>query len=287
MPSTGNLGKLDARRAAGDRAGDGSRAGRRSPSRYRRFALKLGIGDAGGHRTPRSTATRWHRSPRPSSALGRRPFTVPSFVLGADAGAALRRAASNWLPSGGADSWLASAIPAGRSRSAPPARRSSRASRVRRCWRCWASPMCAPRSAKGVTMACGVVWRHALPNAAIPTVTIIGFMVGTPDRRRRGGRERVLVARRGPACWWSAVANRDLAVVQCHPAAGRRLHGDLANFTVDLALRLDRPAPALARWRQRREAERVTAIDPASDTPNGPDPNAAAIRRRSVRCAAA
>ena len=65
----------------------------------------------------------------------------------------------------------------------------------------------------------GVPWRvvvrgHALPNAAIPTVTIVGFMVGSllagavvvESVFSWPGIGRLLVV---------AVANRDLAVVQC------------------------------------------------------------------------
>jgi len=59
-----------------------------------------------------------------------------------------------------------------------------------------------------------VVTSHALPNAAIPTVTILGFMVGTliagavvvESVFSWPGVGRLLVV---------AVANRDLAVVQC------------------------------------------------------------------------
>jgi peptide/nickel transport system permease protein len=59
-----------------------------------------------------------------------------------------------------------------------------------------------------------VVWTHALPNAAIPTVTILGFMVGSllagavvvESVFSWPGVGRLLVV---------AVANRDLAVVQC------------------------------------------------------------------------
>ena len=68
-------------------------------------------------------------------------------------------------------------------------------------------------SAKGVPWR-AVVTGHALPNAAIPTVTIIGFMVGTliagavvvESVFSWPGVGRLLVV---------AVANRDLAVVQC------------------------------------------------------------------------
>jgi peptide/nickel transport system permease protein len=68
-------------------------------------------------------------------------------------------------------------------------------------------------------LAKGVPWqmavrRHALPNAAIPTVTIVGFMIGSllagavvvESVFSWPGVGRLLVV---------AVANRDLAVVQC------------------------------------------------------------------------
>ncbi len=73
--------------------------------------------------------------------------------------------------------------------------------------------MCARRRAKGVPWR-RVVTGHALPNATIPTVTIIGFMVGSliagavvvESVFSWPGVGRLLVV---------AVANRDLAVVQC------------------------------------------------------------------------
>jgi len=68
-------------------------------------------------------------------------------------------------------------------------------------------------------LAKGVPWhaavrRHALPNAAIPTVTIVGFMIGSllagavvvESVFSWPGVGRLLVV---------AVNNRDLAVVQC------------------------------------------------------------------------
>ena len=67
-------------------------------------------------------------------------------------------------------------------------------------------------SAKGLSWS-NVVWRHALQNAAIPTVTIIGFMLGglvagavvVESVFSWPGVGRLLVV---------SVANRDLAVVQ-------------------------------------------------------------------------
>jgi len=78
-----------------------------------------------------------------------------------------------------------------------------------------------------------VVWRDALPNAAIPTVTVLGFMVGalvggsivTETVFAWPGVGRTLI---------DAVSNRDLAVVQ----VGVLLIASsmvAANFTVDLA----------------------------------------------------
>ena len=74
-------------------------------------------------------------------------------------------------------------------------------------------PYIRTASAKGVPWR-QVVTGHALPNAAIPTVTIVGFMVGTliagavvvESVFSWPGVGRLLVV---------AVANRDLAVVQC------------------------------------------------------------------------
>jgi peptide/nickel transport system permease protein len=68
-------------------------------------------------------------------------------------------------------------------------------------------------SAKGVPWP-AVVRGHALPNAAVPTVTIVGFMVGSliagavvvESVFSWPGVGRLLVV---------SVANRDLAIVQC------------------------------------------------------------------------
>ena len=73
-------------------------------------------------------------------------------------------------------------------------------------------PYIRAASAKGVQWR-RVISSHALPNAAIPTVTIVGFMVGSlvagavvvESVFAWPGVGRLLV---------SAVANRDLAVVQ-------------------------------------------------------------------------
>ncbi len=93
-------------------------------------------------------------------------------------------------------------------------------------------PYIRAASAKGVTWRT-VVTRHALPNAAIPTVTIIGFMVGSlvggavvvESVFAWPGVGRLLV---------SAVANRDLAVVQAILMVIATWMV-MANLTVDLA----------------------------------------------------
>lgn len=93
-------------------------------------------------------------------------------------------------------------------------------------------PYIRAASAKGVTWR-DVVARHALPNAAIPTVTIVGFMVGSlvagavvvESVFAWPGIGRLLV---------SAVANRDLSVVQAILMVIATWMV-LANLTVDLA----------------------------------------------------
>jgi len=93
-------------------------------------------------------------------------------------------------------------------------------------------PYIRAASAKGVNWR-RVVSRHALPNAAIPTVTIVGFMVGSlvagavvvESVFAWPGIGRLLV---------SAVANRDLAVVQAILMVIATWMV-AANFTVDLA----------------------------------------------------
>ena len=74
-------------------------------------------------------------------------------------------------------------------------------------------PYIRTASAKGLKWP-DVVWRHALPNAAVPIVTIVGFMVGSliagavvvESIFSWPGIGRLLVV---------SVTNRDLAVVQC------------------------------------------------------------------------
>ncbi|MCA3396093.1 MAG: ABC transporter permease [Roseomonas sp.] len=137
-------------------------------------------------------------------------FTVPSFVLGLLL-VLVFAVQLGWLPSGGQESWRHSILPVitlGLGGAAVLARFTRSA-----MLEVLGQPYIRTASAKGVPWR-AVVTGHALPNAAIPTVTIIGFMVGTliagavvvESVFSWPGVGRLLVV---------AVANRDLAVVQC------------------------------------------------------------------------
>ena len=137
-------------------------------------------------------------------------FTVPSFVLGLLL-VLVFAVQLGWLPSGGQESWRHGILPVitlGLGGAAVLARFTRSA-----MLEVLGQPYIRTASAKGVPWR-AVVTGHALPNAAIPTVTIIGFMVGTliagavvvESVFSWPGVGRVLVV---------AVANRDLAVVQC------------------------------------------------------------------------
>jgi peptide/nickel transport system permease protein len=137
-------------------------------------------------------------------------FTVPSFVLGLLL-VLVFAVQLGWLPSGGQDSWRHAVLPIitlGVGGAAVLARFTRSA-----MLEVLGQSYIRTASAKGVPWA-QVVRGHALPNAAIPTVTIIGFMVGSliagavvvESVFSWPGVGRLLVV---------AVANRDLAVVQC------------------------------------------------------------------------
>jgi peptide/nickel transport system permease protein len=137
-------------------------------------------------------------------------FTVPSFVLGLLL-VLVFAVQLGWLPSGGQESWRHGILPVitlGLGGAAVLARFTRSA-----MLEVLGQPYIRTASAKGVPWQ-AVVTGHALPNAAIPTVTIIGFMVGTliagavvvESVFSWPGVGRLLVV---------AVANRDLAVVQC------------------------------------------------------------------------
>jgi peptide/nickel transport system permease protein len=137
-------------------------------------------------------------------------FTVPSFVLGLVL-VLVFAVQLGWLPSGGQDSWRHAILPIltlGIGGAAVLARFTRSA-----MLEVLGQPYIRTASAKGVPWR-HVVTGHALPNAAIPTVTIVGFMVGSliagavvvESVFSWPGVGRLLVV---------AVSNRDLAVVQC------------------------------------------------------------------------
>lgn len=188
--------------------------------------LKIGLG------IPAGIYAALHRnSPadRLTMALSVAGFTVPSFVL-ALLLVLLFAVQLGWLPASGTGSPAHAILPIvtlGAGGAAIMARFTRSA-----MLEVLGQPYIRAASAKGVTWR-RVVAAHALPNAAIPTVTIIGFMVGSlvagavvvESVFAWPGVGRLLVA---------AVANRDLSVVQaillviaCSMVA--------ANLTVDLA----------------------------------------------------
>ena len=137
-------------------------------------------------------------------------FTVPSFVLGLLL-VLVFAVQLGWLPSGGQESWRSAILPVitlGLGGAGILARFTRSA-----MLEVLGQPYIRTASAKGVPWH-AVVRGHALPNAAIPTVTVIGFMVGSliagavvvESVFSWPGVGRLLVV---------AVANRDLAVVQC------------------------------------------------------------------------
>jgi peptide/nickel transport system permease protein len=137
-------------------------------------------------------------------------FTVPSFVLGLLL-VLLFAVQLGWLPSGGQESWRHAILPVitmGMGGAAVLARFTRSA-----MLEVLGQPYMRTALAKGVPWRVAVRG-HALPNAAIPTVTIVGFMVGSllagavvvESVFSWPGVGRLLVV---------AVSNRDLAVVQC------------------------------------------------------------------------
>ncbi|GGC40289.1 ABC transporter permease [Siccirubricoccus deserti] len=169
--------------------------------------IKLGIG------IPAGITAALHRNSlldRAVMMLAVAGFTVPSFVLGLLL-VLVFAVQLGWLPSGGQESWKHAILPIvtmGIGGAAVLARFTRSA-----MLEVLGQPYIRTASAKGVPWR-AVIWGHALPNAAIPTVTIVGFMVGSliagavvvESVFSWPGVGRLLVV---------AVANRDLAVVQC------------------------------------------------------------------------
>lgn len=169
--------------------------------------LKLGLGVPAGVYAALHRDTAFDRAVMVGAVLG---FAIPSFVL-ALALVLVFSVNLGWLPSGGRDTWLHGVLPVvtlGLGGAAALARftRSAMLETL-------GQPYIRTASAKGLPWAV-VVRGHALPNAAIPTVTLIGFLVGSliagavvvESVFSWPGVGRLLVV---------AVANRDLAVVQC------------------------------------------------------------------------
>lgn len=136
-------------------------------------------------------------------------YTVPSFVLGLVL-VLVFAVKLGWLPSGGYETWRHGILPVitlGTAGAAILARFTRSA-----MLEVLGQPYIRTGRAKGLPWR-EVVAQHAFPNAAIPTLTIVGFMVGSliagavvvESVFAWPGVGRLLV---------SAVANRDLMVVQ-------------------------------------------------------------------------
>jgi len=137
-------------------------------------------------------------------------FTIPSFVMGLLL-VLLFSVILGVLPSGGQDTWQHGILPTVTMSIGYIGilARFSRSAMIE----VMGQHYIRTASAKGLKWR-DVVWRHALPNAAVPIVTIVGFMVGTliagavvvESIFSWPGIGRLLVV---------SVSNRDLAVVQC------------------------------------------------------------------------
>jgi peptide/nickel transport system permease protein len=137
-------------------------------------------------------------------------FTIPSFVMGLLL-VLVFAVILGVLPSGGQDTWMHGILPTVTMSVGGIGilARFSRSAMIE----VMGQPFIRTASAKGLKWR-DVVWTHALPNAAIPIVTIVGFMVGSliagavvvESIFSWPGIGRLLVV---------AVSNRDLPVVQC------------------------------------------------------------------------
>ena len=188
--------------------------------------LKLGIGIPAGIYAALHRNSMADRVTMMASVAG---FTVPSFVL-ALVLVLIFAVQLGWLPSSGNETWRHAILPIitlGTAGAAILARFTRSA-----MLEVLGQPYIRTASAKGLPWR-RVVHDHALPNAAIPTVTIVGFMIGSliagavvvESVFAWPGVGRLLVV---------SVANRDLAVVQAilmFIAASMVV----ANLTVDIA----------------------------------------------------
>jgi peptide/nickel transport system permease protein len=169
--------------------------------------LKLAIGIPAGVYAALHRDSTTDRAVMTGAVVG---FTMPSFVLGLTL-VLIFSVTLGVLPSGGRDSWMHAILPIVTMSigGAGILARFSRSAMID----VLNQPYIRTASAKGAAWS-NVVWGHALPNAAIPIVTIAGFMVGSliagavvvESLFSWPGVGRLLVV---------SVSNRDLAVVQC------------------------------------------------------------------------
>lgn len=171
------------------------------------LALKLFLGIPAGVYAALHRDSTADRSVILLSVLG---FTIPSFVMGLLL-VLIFSVMLGVLPSGGQDTWVHGILPTltlaigGIGILA----RFSRSAMIEVLTQHYVRTA----SAKGMSWR-NVVWRHALPNAALPIITLIGFMVGSliagavvvESIFSWPGIGRLLIV---------SVSNRDLAVVQC------------------------------------------------------------------------
>jgi peptide/nickel transport system permease protein len=137
-------------------------------------------------------------------------FTIPSFVMGLVL-VLVFSVTLGVLPSGGQGTWVHGILPTLTMSVGGVGilARFSRSAMIE----VMGQPYIRTASAKGLKWR-DVVWSHALPNAAVPIVTIVGFMVGSliagavvvESIFSWPGIGRLLIV---------SVSNRDLAVVQC------------------------------------------------------------------------
>ncbi|MGI4944798.1 MAG: ABC transporter permease [Janthinobacterium lividum] len=171
------------------------------------LALKLGLGIPSGALAALHRNSPVDRAVMLGAVAG---FTVPSFVLGLLL-VLLFSVRLGWFPSGGQSGVASVVLPVltlGLGGAGILARFTRSA-----MLEVLGQPYIRTASAKGVPWG-AVVRNHALPNAIIPTVTVVGFMVGSllagavvvESVFNWPGIGRLLVV---------SVANRDLAVVQC------------------------------------------------------------------------
>ncbi|MXQ10745.1 ABC transporter permease [Microvirga makkahensis] len=187
--------------------------------------LKIGIGIPAGVYAALHRESVADRGVIMLAVLG---FTMPSFVIGLLL-VLIFSVTLGWLPSGGQDGWIHGILPTLTMSIGGVGilARFSRSAMIE----VLGQPYIRAASAKGVSWR-DVVWKHALPNASVPIVTIVGFMIGSliagavvvETIFAWPGIGRLLVV---------SVANRDLAVVQCLllVIAGTMV---LANLAVDI-----------------------------------------------------